>query len=65
LIGQELAQQLYTNENPNPQPYVQKILRPPDGAFARIHQPELSQISQTLVQKIIDEELTKNNLKAR
>ncbi|KAF4533047.1 hypothetical protein B566_EDAN002610 [Ephemera danica] len=62
---QELAQQLFTNENPNPQPYVQKILRPPDGAFTRIHQPELPQINSSLVQKIIDEELSKTSLKAR
>lgn len=59
----ELAQQLYTNENPNPQPYVQKILKPPDGAFARIHQPLLPLINTEQVQAIIDEGLNKNNLK--
>ncbi|XP_044003006.1 myotubularin-related protein 13 isoform X2 [Aphidius gifuensis] len=60
---QELAQQLYNNENPNPQPYVQKILKPPDGAFARIHQPQLPLINSQQVQAIIDEGLNKNNLK--
>lgn len=62
---QELAQQLYTNENPNPQPYVQKILKPPEGAFARIHQPPLPFINSDQVQAIIEEGLAKNNLKAR
>nr|CAD7393185.1 unnamed protein product [Timema cristinae] len=61
----ELAQQLYTNENPNPQPYVQKILKPPDGAFARIHQPPLPTINTGQVQAIIDEGLAKNNLNSR
>jgi myotubularin-related protein 5/13 len=62
---QELAQQLYTNETPNPQSYSQKILVPPDGAFARIHQPVLPLINVDQVQTIIDEGLTKNNLKSR
>ena len=62
---QELAQQLYTNENPNPQPYVQKILKPPEGAFARIHQPLLPRINSETVQAIIDEGLAKSNLKVR
>ena len=62
---QELAQQLYTNENPNPQPYVQKILKPPEGAFARIHQPLFPHINSETVQAIIDEGLAKSNLKVR
>ncbi|CAB0038244.1 unnamed protein product [Trichogramma brassicae] len=62
---QELAQQLYTNEYPNPQPYVQKILKPPEGAFARIHQPLFPQINTETVQAIIDEGLAKSNLKVR
>ena len=62
---QELAQQLYTNENPNPQSYSQKILVPPEGAFARIHQPILPLINGDQVQAIIDEGLSKNNLKSR
>jgi len=56
---------LYTNENPNPQPYVQKILKPPDGAFSRIHQLPFPSISASQVQAIIDEGLAKNNLKSR
>ncbi|KAK4886969.1 hypothetical protein RN001_003240 [Aquatica leii] len=62
---QELAQQLYTNENPNPQSYAQKILVPPEGAFARIHQPPFRVINSSQVQAIIAEGLTKNNLKSR
>lgn len=62
---QELAQQLYTNENPNPQSYAQKILVPPEGAFARIHQPPLPNINAELVQKIIEEGLSRNNLSSR
>lgn len=62
---QELAQQLYTNENPNPQSYAQKILVPPEGAFARIHQPTLANINVQQVQVIIEEGLAKNNLKSR
>ncbi|CAG5102004.1 Similar to sbf2: Myotubularin-related protein 13 (Xenopus laevis) [Cotesia congregata] len=62
---QELAKQLDKNENPNPQMYVQKILKPPEGAFARIHQPEFPHINSEQVQAIIDEGLTKNNLKVR
>lgn len=59
---QELAQQLYLNENPNPQSYAQKILVPPDGAFARIHQPPLPTINAEQVHAIIEEGLSKNNL---
>ncbi|KAK9886900.1 hypothetical protein WA026_019158 [Henosepilachna vigintioctopunctata] len=62
---QELAQQLYTNENPNPQSYTQKILVPPEGAFARIHQPPLPQLNSNLVKSIIEEGLSKHDLKSR
>lgn len=62
---QELAQQLYTNEYPNPQSYAQKILAPPEGAFARIHQPAFPTIHCLQVKAIIAEGLTKNNLKSR
>ena len=34
---QELAQQLCTNENPNPRLCAQEILVPPEGAFALTH----------------------------
>ncbi|KAJ8911049.1 hypothetical protein NQ315_004696 [Exocentrus adspersus] len=62
---QDLATQLYTNEIPNPQSYAQKILVPPEGAFARIHQPQLPLIDVEKVQAIIDEGFSKNNLKSR
>lgn len=65
FLFQEIAQVLYMNENPNPQPYVQKILKPPDGAFARIHQPPFPELNRELVSKIIDEGLAKNNIKAK
>ncbi|KAG5884190.1 hypothetical protein JTB14_020713 [Gonioctena quinquepunctata] len=62
---QDLATQLYTNETPNPQSYSQKILVPPEGAFARIHQPPLPAINTEKVQEIINEGFSKNNLKSR
>ncbi|CAB0016630.1 unnamed protein product [Nesidiocoris tenuis] len=62
---QDIAQVLYANENPNPQPYVQKLIKPPEGAFARIHQPTFPLISAPTVQEIIDEGLAKNNIKER
>nr|CAH7747743.1 unnamed protein product [Callosobruchus chinensis] len=62
---QELAAQLYTNETPNPQSYAQKILVPPEGAFARIHQPPLPRIDASKVQQIIDEGAQQNNIKSR
>lgn len=60
---QEAAQVFYLNENPNPQAYVQKILKPPEGAFTRIHQPPLPKIDSRQVQAIIDDSMAKNNLK--
>lgn len=62
---QELAQALYLNENPNPQPYVQKILKPPEGAFTRIHQPPFPKLDASRVQTIIDDGLIKNNLNSK
>jgi myotubularin-related protein 5/13 len=62
---QELGQQLYTNESPNIQQYPQKILRPPDGAFARIHQPAMPLINCDQVQAIITEGIAKNDLQSR
>lgn len=62
---QELAQVLYTNENPNPQVYVQKVLRPPEGACSRIHQPPMNPINGQLVQAIINEGLSKNDVQNR
>lgn len=62
---QELGLQLYGNENPNPQIYQQKILRPPDGANSRLHQPSMPQIDAAQVQRIIDEGLNRNDLQTR
>lgn len=62
---QELAQALYLNENPNPQPYVQKILKPPEGAFTRIHQPPFPRLDANCVQTIIDDGLVKHNLNSK
>ncbi|XP_047497581.1 myotubularin-related protein 13-like isoform X3 [Penaeus chinensis] len=54
-IQQELGQQLYSNENPNPQPFVAKIPKPTEGSFTRIHQPVFPHIDAQQVQSIIDE----------
>lgn len=54
---------MYTNENPNPQAYVQKILKPPEGAYTRIHQPPFPKINSQQVQAVINDGLIKNNLK--
>lgn len=62
---QELAQTLLTNENPSPQSYVQKVLRPPEGCYSRIHQPTMNTLNVDLVQAIIDEGCAKNNIDTR
>lgn len=62
---QELAQILYTNENPSAQNYTQKVLRPPDGSYSRIHQPMMTTLNSQIVQTIINDGLAKNNVEAR
>lgn len=62
---QELAQVLLTNENPGSQMYNQKVLRPPEGAYSRIHQPAMHQINGQQVQAIISEGMAKNDLQSR
>lgn len=62
---QELARQLYLNENPNHQPYVQKIPKPTEGAFTRIHQPPFPVMNAKAVQEIIDEGMSKQTLRAK
>lgn len=52
-------------ENPNPQPYVQKIPKPTEGAFTRIHQPTFPFINSKMVQDIIDEGMSKQSLRAK
>ncbi|XP_053384706.1 myotubularin-related protein 13-like isoform X1 [Mercenaria mercenaria] len=62
-----LAQQLHNNENPNPQPYVQKVPKPTEGAYARIHQPIFPVLDEDKVQAIIEDgisKLAKNKLTA-
>lgn len=61
---QELAQKLYINENPSPN-YQQKLIKPPNGAFSRIHQLEFPNIDSHQVQMIIREGITKNDLHSR
>ncbi|XP_013171380.1 PREDICTED: myotubularin-related protein 5 [Papilio xuthus] len=50
---QDLAMQLHLNENPNPQTYQQRVLRPPAGAEARIHQPPLPALDPLRVRDVI------------
>ncbi|KAL3178044.1 hypothetical protein MRX96_038584 [Rhipicephalus microplus] len=58
----QLAQQLYLNENPNPQPYVEKIPKPTEGAFTRIHQPPFPTLDRELVKSIMETGLSRNHL---
>ncbi|CAH0718962.1 unnamed protein product, partial [Brenthis ino] len=62
---QELAIQLHLNENPNPQgvstqTYSQRVLRPPEGASARIHQPPLPALDAARVHAVIEEVTARN-----
>ncbi|XP_022240508.1 myotubularin-related protein 13-like [Limulus polyphemus] len=62
---QDVAQQLLQNENPNPQPYVQKIPKPTEGAFRRIHQPTFPLLDHKIVEDIMQDGLSKHTLRAR
>ncbi|CAL1263777.1 unnamed protein product [Larinioides sclopetarius] len=62
---EELGEQLYNNEIPNPQQYVQKIPKPTEGAFTRIHQPTFPTINVKIVQDIIDEGMSNQSLRAK
>ncbi|RVE52553.1 hypothetical protein evm_002947 [Chilo suppressalis] len=57
---QELAMQLHLNENPNPQAYQQRVLRPPEGASARIHQPPLPTLDAAKVRDVIADVTARN-----
>lgn len=62
----ELAQILYLNESPpTQQVYQQRVLRPTEGAFARIHQPTMPKIDNNMVAAIIREGIAKNDLPSR
>ncbi|KAF8764611.1 Myotubularin-related protein 13 like protein [Argiope bruennichi] len=62
---EELGTQLNKNEIPNPQQYVQKIPKPTEGAFTRIHQPTFPMIDAKVVQDIIDEGMSNQSLRAK
>ena len=52
-------------ENPNVQPYVQKIPRPTDGAHLRVHQPVFPHIDPDRVREIIDEGMARQSVRAK
>lgn len=59
----ELAQILHNNEMPITQSnYAQKVLQPPEGSCSRIHQPPMNLLNNSLVQSIITEGISKNNV---
>ncbi|XP_052797634.1 myotubularin-related protein 13-like isoform X4 [Mya arenaria] len=55
----QLAQQLHNNEVPNPQPYVQKVPKPTEGSYARIHQPTFPTLDEDKVNAIIEDGISK------
>ncbi|BFF89004.1 myotubularin-related protein 13 [Drosophila madeirensis] len=58
---QELGRTLFDNESSFAHSnYAQKVLRPPEGAFQRIHQPSFPRISVEKVELIIQEGIRKN-----
>lgn len=61
----ELGKVLYENENPSQQMYVQKVLRPPEGASHRIHQPAFPRLHSDKVEMIINDGIRKNCLQPR
>ncbi|XP_005191507.1 myotubularin-related protein 13 isoform X1 [Musca domestica] len=61
----ELGKVLYENENPSQQMYVQKVLRPPEGASHRIHQPAFPRLNPEKVEMIINDGIRKNCLQPR
>ncbi|XP_034117155.1 myotubularin-related protein 13 [Drosophila nasuta] len=63
---QELGRILYENEASNAHvTYAQKVLRPPEGAFQRIHQPAFPRISSDKVELIIQDGIRKNGQSQR
>ncbi|KAH8295337.1 hypothetical protein KR018_010093 [Drosophila ironensis] len=63
---QELGRTLHENEGTLAHTsYAQKVLRPPEGAFQRIHQPAFPRISPEKVELIIQEGIRKNGLTQR
>ncbi|XP_050410421.1 myotubularin-related protein 13 isoform X2 [Patella vulgata] len=60
-----ISNQLYLNEFPNPQPYIQKVPKPTDGAYARTHQPAFPTLNSKTVHEIIEEGLSKSSIKSK
>ena len=52
-------------EFPNQQPYMQKIPRPTEGAYCRIHQPPFPVLDRTRVEEILEEGLHKYSIKQK
>ncbi|XP_067934289.1 myotubularin-related protein 13-like [Watersipora subatra] len=59
----DIANTLYLNENPSSsaQPFVEKIPKPTDGAYSRIHLPKFPIIDWLHVQEIIDKRQSKRD----
>ena len=51
---------LFLQENPNPQPYVQKVPKPTEVAYARIHQPVFPILDEDKINTLIEEGISKN-----
>ncbi|KAH8341099.1 hypothetical protein KR067_010896 [Drosophila pandora] len=63
---QELGRILHENEGTLAHTsYAQKVLRPPEGAFQRIHQPAFPRISSEKVELIIQDGIRKNGVSQR
>lgn len=52
-------------ENPNPQPYVEKVPQPTEGAHNRIHQMPFPYINRFTVAEIVEEGIAKHSVKSK
>ena len=52
-------------ENPNPQPYAQKVPKPPEGSHTRVHQPVFPTLDRLKIIDIIEEGIAKHSLKSK
>ena len=50
---------------PNTQPYMQKIPKPTEGAYCRIHQPPFPILNRDVINEIIDEGMQRHRLKSK
>ncbi len=50
------------NENPNSQPYVPIVVKPPEGAHTRIHTPVFPNLNGAVIQELIREGMSKQLL---